>query len=197
MAAAHEEERTMSDSRRLSRRQFARSAAAAVGSLVILPRHVLGGPGYTAPSDTLTKAVVGVGGMGRGHLRYPGSVLRAVCDVDGAHLAAALEIAGPGVRGYHDFREVLEQPDIDIVHVAHGAQDGAGVAEVAPAHPAHADDRLGQRVARGGVARPAQDVPREDHQGAGRGGGAPRELAAGEASGIGHRLLLFRGRAPL
>jgi myo-inositol 2-dehydrogenase/D-chiro-inositol 1-dehydrogenase len=108
----------MSDARRLTRRQFTRTAAATAASLTILPRRVLGGPGYTAPSDTLTKAVVGVGGMGRGHLGYPGAVLRAVCDVDRSHLASALEIAGPGVAGYTDFRELLERPDIDVVHVA-------------------------------------------------------------------------------
>ena len=108
----------MPDPRRVTRRQFARRAAAAAASLTIVPRHVLGGPGQTAPSDTLTKAVVGVGGMGREHLRYPGAVLRAVCDVDRGHLERALEIAGPGVDGHHDFREVLERPDIDVVHVA-------------------------------------------------------------------------------
>ena len=108
----------MSRPQRMTRRQFARSAAAAAASLTILPRHVLGGPGHVAPSDTLTKAVIGVGGMGRGHLNYPGSVLRAVCDVDRAHLDSALEVAGPGVTGYSDFREVLERPDIDIVHIA-------------------------------------------------------------------------------
>lgn len=108
----------MSDARRVTRRQFTRTAAATAAGLTILPRHVLGGPGYTAPSDTLTKAVVGVGGMGRGHLGYPGAVLRAVCDVDRGHLASALESVGPGVAGYSDFREVLDRPDIDIVHVA-------------------------------------------------------------------------------
>jgi myo-inositol 2-dehydrogenase / D-chiro-inositol 1-dehydrogenase len=108
----------VSRSRSMTRRQFARSAAAAAASLTIVPRHVLGGTGYVAPSDTLTKAVVGVGGMGREHLRYSGSVLRAVCDVDSTHLASALEVAGAGVRGYRDFREVLERPDIDIVHIA-------------------------------------------------------------------------------
>jgi predicted dehydrogenase len=108
----------MSRRRTLTRRRFARSAAVAAASLTIVPRHVLGGPGQTPPSDTLTKAVVGVGGMGREHLRYAGAVLRAVCDVDRKHLATALEIAGSGVRGYHDFREVLERPDIDVVHVA-------------------------------------------------------------------------------
>jgi predicted dehydrogenase len=108
----------MSHVRSISRRHFIRTGAAAAVSLTIVPRRVLGGPGYLAPSDTLTKAVVGVGGMGRGHLGYEGSVLRAVCDVDRAHLASALEIAGPGVAGYTDFREVLARPDIDIVHIA-------------------------------------------------------------------------------
>ena len=103
---------------KLSRRKFLRNSVAAAAAFTIVPRRVLGGHGYTPPSDTLTKAVVGVGGMGRGHLSYPGSVLRAVCDVDAGHLRTALEIAGPGVRGYHDFREVLERPDIDIVHIA-------------------------------------------------------------------------------
>ena len=108
----------MSEPRGTSRRQFTRSAAAAAVGFTIVPRHVLGGPGQTPPSDTLTKAIVGVGGMGRAHFRYPGSVLRAVCDVDREHLASALEIAGPDVTGYTDFREVLERPDIDIVHIA-------------------------------------------------------------------------------
>ena len=108
----------MSRSGTPGRRQFVRTAAAAAAGFTILPRHVLGGPGYLAPSDTLTKAVIGVGGMGRGHLAYPGAVLRAVCDVDKKHLASALEIAPAGVAGYTDFREVLERPDIDIVHVA-------------------------------------------------------------------------------
>ena len=101
----------------LSRRDFIRSTALAAGSLMIVPRRVLGGPGYLSPSDELTKAVIGVGGMGREHLRYPGSRLLAVCDVDSGHLQTALDIAGAGVRGYKDFREVLERPDIDIVHI--------------------------------------------------------------------------------
>jgi predicted dehydrogenase len=101
----------------LSRREFIRRAALAGGSLMIIPRRVLGGRGQIAPSDELTKAVIGVGGMGRAHFRYPGSRLLAVCDVDSGHLRAALDIAGPDVQGYKDFREVLERPDIDIVHI--------------------------------------------------------------------------------
>lgn len=102
----------------LSRRGFFKTAVAAAGAWMIVPRRVLGGQGYTAPSDELTKAVIGVGGMGRVHLTYPGSRLLAVCDVDAAHLDTALELSGPGVKGYKDFREVLERPDIDIIHIA-------------------------------------------------------------------------------
>lgn len=104
--------------RRLTRRQFIGRTLTAAAALTIVPRRVLGGPGYTPPSDTLTKAVIGVGGMGRAHLAYPGATLLAVCDVDENHLKSALEISGPGVRGYRDFREVLERSDIDIVHIA-------------------------------------------------------------------------------
>ncbi len=108
----------MSKTRIMNRRSFLGKGLVGAAALTIVPRRVLGGPGFEAPSDTLTKAVIGVGGMGRGHLSYPGSVLRAVCDVDAGHLRTALELAGPGVRGYHDFREVLERPDIDIIHIA-------------------------------------------------------------------------------
>ena len=102
---------------RLTRREWLKEAAAAA-ALTIVPRRVLGGSGFTPPSDELTRAVIGVGGMGRAHLRYPGARLLAVCDVDAGHLRTALELAGPGVAGYHDFREVLLRPDIDIVHIA-------------------------------------------------------------------------------
>ena len=38
----------------LSRREFAPRAAAALAGIMLLPRHVLGGRGYTAPSEKLT-----------------------------------------------------------------------------------------------------------------------------------------------
>src|SRR4030042_5376802 len=99
----------------LSRREFIKRAALAGGSLMIIPRRVLGGRGYLPPSDELTKAVIGVGGMGLAHLQYPGSRLLAVCDVDSGHLQSALDISAAGVKGYKDFREVLDRPAIDIV----------------------------------------------------------------------------------
>jgi len=106
---------------KITRRGFIKSAAATAAAFSIVPRHVLGGTDFTAPSDVLTKAVIGVGDMGTGHMFYEGARLVAVCDVDEKHLQNALNAAASrnieGVKGYKDFREVLDRPDIDIVHI--------------------------------------------------------------------------------
>ncbi len=101
----------------VSRRRFMGRSLAAVTAFNIVPRHVLGGPGKIAPSDQLTKAVIGVGGMGTGHLKMGGSKLLAVCEVDEQRLKKAVQRGGPDVKGYRDFREVLDRDDIDIIHV--------------------------------------------------------------------------------
>ena len=90
-----------------------------MATVSIVPRHVLGGAGHTPPSEILTRAVIGTGGMGMGHVREINTEckLLAVCDVDSKHLAAAMKAGGPDVKGYKDFREVLARKDIDIVHV--------------------------------------------------------------------------------
>ena len=104
--------------KKVNRREFLlRSTAAGIG-LTIVPRHVLGGRGYLSPSDQLTKGIIGTGGMGLGHFGYENTRLLAVCDVDASHLKKALDKAGKGVTGYHDFRELIARPDIDIVHIA-------------------------------------------------------------------------------
>lgn len=102
----------------MNRKKFLKSGIGALGVFTIVPRHVLGGTGFTAPSDELTKAVIGVGMMGKGHLSYPGARLVAVCDIDQNHLQETLNLTGAGVRGYSDYRELLQQDDIDIVHIA-------------------------------------------------------------------------------
>jgi len=105
----------------LSRRRLFQQGLAAATAATIVPRYVLGGPGQIAPSDTIGHAVVGVGGMGRGHLGYAkrnaGSRLVAVCDVDANRLAAAVKSGGAGCKGFRDFREVLALKDVDVVHV--------------------------------------------------------------------------------
>ncbi|MGV3772820.1 MAG: Gfo/Idh/MocA family oxidoreductase [Verrucomicrobiales bacterium] len=102
-----------------SRRDFVKSSIASLAAISIVPRHVLGRPGFTPPSETLTRAVIGVGGMGMGHVKSINTSckLLAVCDVDSNHLKAAVEAGGPEVKGYSDFREVLARKDIDIVHI--------------------------------------------------------------------------------
>jgi predicted dehydrogenase len=100
------------------RRDFLKKAAFTAVAFTIIPRHVLGGRGYIAPSDQLTKGIIGVGGMGVNHIDYEGTRLLAVCDVDKLHLANAVALGGGNVSGYHDFRELLARTDIDIVHIA-------------------------------------------------------------------------------
>ncbi len=104
--------------RSTNRRNFIKKSALAAGGIVIIPRHVMGGGNFIAPSDQLTKAVIGVGAMGQNHLNYENTKLLAICDADTKHLASTLQKVDKGVKAYRDFREVLLRPDIDIVHIA-------------------------------------------------------------------------------
>ena len=102
-----------------TRRDFLKTSIASFATLSLVPRHVLGGPGFTPPSEVLTRAVIGTGGMGMGHVTSINTAckLLAVCDVDELHLAQALKAAGPDAKGYKDWREVIARKDIDIIHV--------------------------------------------------------------------------------
>ena len=51
------------------RREFIATTASAVAAATILPRHVLGGARFVAPSDKVNVAIIGVGGQGRTNLR--------------------------------------------------------------------------------------------------------------------------------
>jgi len=101
----------------MKRRDFLKTFAG-MAALTIVPRHVLGGTRYTAPSDQLTKGIIGVGGMGRGHYGYAGTRLVAICDVDKNHLAAGEQLASDKLATYSDYRKLIEDPNVDIVHIA-------------------------------------------------------------------------------
>jgi predicted dehydrogenase len=74
-----------------SRREFLTNVAATAAAITIVPRHVLG-RGFTAPSDKLNIAVVGVGGMGRSNLMAVTSQnIVAVCDVDWDYAGKAID----------------------------------------------------------------------------------------------------------
>lgn len=106
--------------KQISRRQVLKGLAA-LATIQIVPRHVLGGPGHTPPSEMLTKGIIGCGDISQSHLDMPGKLL-ALCDVDAQHLeqrkAQAAQKGITNVDGYHDFRELIARDDIDIVHIA-------------------------------------------------------------------------------
>lgn len=101
-----------------SRRKFLKSSLAVAAGFTIIPRHVLGGKGYIAPSDQLTKGIIGVGAMGKGHIPYAGTRVVAICDVDTQHLKEAAGMIGNGVKTFSDYRELIQLPEVDIVHIA-------------------------------------------------------------------------------
>jgi len=103
----------------MKRRKFVSMSATALPIFLVVPRHVLGGRGFVAPSDKLNVAAIGAGGQARTDL---GAMIDenvvALCDVDWDRAAASFEQFPKAVR-YKDFRHMLEkQKDIDAVIVA-------------------------------------------------------------------------------
>ena len=114
---------------KITRREFMGTSATVAAGLMIVPRHVLGGKGFKAPSDTLNIGCVGV--MGKGHSDIASCSTEnivAVCDVDDEMMARFLkhERNTPEQQEkyyragkYRDFREMLEkEKDIDAVTVS-------------------------------------------------------------------------------
>ena len=93
--------------------------------LTIVPRNVLGGSGFIAPSDQLTKGIIGTGGIGRSSYHFTSNDacrLVALCDVDNNHLTQAQNMAkqrfGQECATYHYYRDLINDPNVDIVHIA-------------------------------------------------------------------------------
>ena len=85
-------EPSTSEPLRTSRRKFLSATAATAFGFTIVPRHVLGGAGQTAPSDRVNVAGIGVGGMGGGDIATVsklGTNIVALCDVDDARAAGS------------------------------------------------------------------------------------------------------------
>ncbi len=74
----------MKKSSKIKRREFLGSAAAASVAFTIVPRYVIGGPGYVAPSDKLTLGYIGCGTQGIREmaplLAHQSVQIVAVCD---------------------------------------------------------------------------------------------------------------------
>ncbi len=108
----------------INRRDFLKSLGGAA-LLTIVPRNVLGGPDFIAPSDQLTKGIIGTGGIGRSSYHFTSNDacrLVALCDVDNNHLTQAQNMAkqrfGQECATYHYYRDLINDPNVDIVHIA-------------------------------------------------------------------------------
>src|SRR3954467_7372613 len=125
--------------KKVTRRQFVADAGKIGLGVMIVPRHVLGGVGYQAPSDTLNFAVIGFGGMGSENALELAKTenLVAFADVDFGYSESkvaeklkddnkkdrpegiTLKQKFDKAARYSDFREMLDkQKDIDGVVIA-------------------------------------------------------------------------------
>jgi predicted dehydrogenase len=100
--------------RTFSRREVIKKGTAAAAVFTIVPRHVLGGASQIAPSDEITRGLIGTGSMGNAtfvdDLRW-GSRLVATCDADHDRMLDNL-------TKYPDWRDMIADPGIDFVCVA-------------------------------------------------------------------------------
>lgn len=106
-----------------SRRQFIKSSAIAAAGFMIVPRHVLGGKGFIAPSDKLLIAGVGAGGKGQSDIanfyKSGKAEIAFLCDVDDRRSAKSRGDF-PKAKYYKDWREMFdkEHKHFDAVSVS-------------------------------------------------------------------------------
>ena len=117
----------MTQNAELSRRVFIRKAAAltAIGlaarplALAAKPKPVVQKPG---PNSRIHLGLIGCGGMGRANLNactnQPDVVLTAACDVWKSRRDSVAAQFKDTCKTYGDFREMLQQPDLDAVIIA-------------------------------------------------------------------------------
>jgi hypothetical protein len=109
----------------LTRGEFIKSSALAVAGFTIVPRSVLGGKGYVAPSDKLYIAAIGCGGEGENDIHHfatapkKNAVIAFLCDVD-ERQSAPRQKEFPAAKFYHDWREMFdkEYKNFDAVTIA-------------------------------------------------------------------------------
>ncbi|MDG2397664.1 MAG: Gfo/Idh/MocA family oxidoreductase [Flavobacteriaceae bacterium] len=105
-----------------SRRSFIKKGVIA-SSFFIIPRNVLGGKGYTAPSDQLNLAAIGSGGKGHSDI-INASVngrekVSALCDVDFSGSASKTITKFPKAKLYSDFRKMLDkEKNLDAITIS-------------------------------------------------------------------------------
>jgi hypothetical protein len=106
-----------------NRRGFIKNTALATAGFFIVPRHVLGGKGFIAPSDKLHVAGIGVGGKGESDIAMFAKSGKAdiafLCDVDDNRAATSIKNF-PKAKYYKDWRQLLEKEskNFDAVSVS-------------------------------------------------------------------------------
>ena len=101
-----------------SRRGFLERTLAIGGGLTAPAIFPAGFLGAQAPSEKILTGHIGLGGMGTGHLNFFRKYAGALCDVDTSHLNRAARIIGRYVPKYRDFRDLLDQKNLDGVVIA-------------------------------------------------------------------------------
>lgn len=113
----------------LTRREFIGKTSAAAAGLMIVPRHVLGGRGFQAPSDTLNIGCVGAWGKGASDIVSVSTEnIVGLCDADDESMAKFLkneqhtpeqQAKYEKSRKYRDFRQMLDkEKSLDAVVVS-------------------------------------------------------------------------------
>jgi predicted dehydrogenase len=111
----------------LNRRAFIEKAATLSAIGFAAPRLALAGEPGTArkrpgPNERIHLGIIGCGGMGQANLRACASqrdvVITAACDVWRDRLGRVVGQFKDTCKGWHDFREMLQQPDLDAVIIA-------------------------------------------------------------------------------
>ena len=104
----------------MSRRKFIGNVSLATAGVTVLPSHVIGGLGHSAPSDKLNIAGIGVGGVGGTNINNCNSQnIVALCDVDWDYSSGIFE-KYPDAAKYKDYRKMFDEmgDDIDAVVIA-------------------------------------------------------------------------------
>jgi predicted dehydrogenase len=108
----------------MKRRNFLQKATQTGAALIttLLSTPALSADRIAGAGERVSVALIGCGGRGRflsRHLRaVPNVEFLGACDVYEKNRLAAREDFGPRCRAYKDFRELLEQKDIDAVVIA-------------------------------------------------------------------------------
>ena len=109
----------------INRRRFLKKSAAVAAGLMVGASTVKKGFAKNSPNDTINIAQVGIRGQGKVYRRYcvmPGINLAAICDIDERLFPDAVayvkEKTGKNVKTVVDFRDLLDDKDIDAFYLS-------------------------------------------------------------------------------